>query len=350
MAEILDQNEINALLNEQDGAEGDGVGGGDGVGDGDAPEVHLYSRRLGGLQHTQAEVRTYDFKSPERVSKDQMHALEHLHEGFARSFGAALSGFMRTIMEVKVRSIEQMTFREFTSPLPNPTCFNLLSCEPLEGRFCLELSPLIIYPVIDRLLGGSNADLFVPQRPLTAIELRLVDRILRYAVECLGEAWATVHPLEFAVTETESNPALVQIVPPNEVVVVVNYEMTLGNRTGTMALCIPYAVIEPVVEKLNNQAWASYRKSSKDTQHRVRVVEHLEGARLDVAAILAETKISVQDLTQLEVGDVILTEKPAAAPLALDVNGRRKFIGHLGQFKGKRAFKVARGVKAKDRW
>ena len=351
MAELLDQEEASALLDDAVTDEAPAPGGAAPAGAADAgsPAVHLFSKRLGGLNRTPAEIRNYDFKSPERVSKDQMHALEHLHEGFARNFGAALSGFLRTIMEVRVSSIQQMTFREFTSALPNPTCFNLLSCEPLEGRVCLEISPLIIYPVIDRLLGGSNADLFIPQRPLTAIEQRLVSRILTFAVDCLDEAWSTVQPVGFNVTETESNPQLVQIVPPNEVVVVVGFEMSLGTRTGSMSLCIPYAVIEPVMEKLNNQAWAAYRKTSRDAEHRVRLTGHLESARLEIAAVLAETTMRVSDLASLEVGDVILTDKPSSAKLALDINGRRKFVGQLGQHRGKRAFRVDRAIDPADR-
>ena len=123
-----------------------------------------------------------------------MRALENLHEAFSRNFGAGLSGFLRTIMEVKVANIEQMTFSEFTHSLPNPTCFNLLSAEPLEGNLCLEISPLIIYPVIDRLLGGSNADLFIPQRPLTAIELRLVNKILAPGDVGLAGSLGQHHP------------------------------------------------------------------------------------------------------------------------------------------------------------
>ena len=140
-----------------------------------------------------------------------------------------------------------MTFSEFTHSLPNHTCFCLLSCDPLEGNMCLEISPLIIYPVIDRLLGGSNADLFIPQRPLTAIEMRLVSKILDRATYALEDAWKNVLPLAFKLEDTESNPALVQIVPPNEVVVVVGFELKMGGRAGTMSLCIPYNVIEPVV-------------------------------------------------------------------------------------------------------
>src|SRR5687767_15354408 len=150
-----------------------------------------------------------------------MRALEALHEGFGRNFGAALSGYLRTIIEVSVAHIEQLTYSEFIHSLPNPTCFNLLKAEQLDGQLCLEISPLIIYPVIDRLLGGSNADLFIPQRPLTAIELRLVQKILDRAMRTLEEAWSNILPIKFKLEESESNPQLVQIVPPNEVVVVV---------------------------------------------------------------------------------------------------------------------------------
>jgi len=272
-----------------------------------------------------------------------------LHEGFARSYGALLSGFLRTIMEVKVANIEQMTFSEFTHSLPNPTCFNLLSCEPLEGNMCLEVSPLIIYPVIDRLLGGSNADLFIPQRPLTAIELRLVGKIIDRAETALAEAWESIVPTNFKLEESESNPALVQIVPPNEVVVVVNFEVKMGARAGTMSLCIPYNVIEPVIEKLSSQSWAAYKKDKKDTQIRSRLQGHLDTAKLEVTTILADTTMSVNDLMNLQAGDVILTDKPAASPLSLSVEGKRKYIGQLGQYRGNRAFKVTRPITPKDR-
>src|SRR4029078_6806444 len=123
------------------------------------------------------DVQVYDFKRPERVSKDQMRALEALHEGFGGNLGAALSGYLRTIIEVSVAHIQQFTYSEFIHSLPTPTCFNLLKAEQLEGQLCLEISPLIIYPIIDRLLGGSHADLLIPQRPLTPNDAPLGHRI-----------------------------------------------------------------------------------------------------------------------------------------------------------------------------
>jgi len=339
--DVLDQNEIDALLGAvDDGQAGEG---------GETESMQVFSHRRGVSFGDDIEIRDYDFKRPERVSKDQMRALETLHEGFSRNFGAALSGFLRTITEVKVANIEQMTFSEFTHSLPNPTCFNLLSCQPLEGNMCLEISPLIIYPIIDRLLGGSNADLFIPQRPLTAIELRLVGKIVDRARTALTEAWENVCKLEFELEESESNPVLVQIVAPNEVVVVVGFEMKMSGRAGTMSLCVPYAVIESVIDKLSSQSWAAYRKSQNDGKLRRRLEDRLSEARLDVQTVLAETTIKLSDLLNLQPGDVVLTEKPASAPLSLNVEGQRKFIGHLGQYRGNRAFKVTRPIQPKDR-
>ncbi|MBL4575535.1 MAG: flagellar motor switch protein FliM [Opitutaceae bacterium] len=341
MSDLLDQNEVDALLAAVES------GGDEEETTAEATKVFYSSKRIGNTEDV--EIRDYDFKRPERVSKDQMRALQTLHEAFARSYGALLSGYLRTIVEVKVANIEQMTFSEFTHSLPNPTCFNLLSCEPLDGNMCMEISPLIIYPVIDRLLGGSNADLFIPQRPLTAIELRLVGKIIDRATTSLAEAWANVTPLDFKLEESESNPALVQIVPPNEVVVVVNFEVKMGNRAGTMSLCIPYNVIESVIDKLSNQTWAAYKKNKKGNQSRLRLEGHLEAAKLDVTTVLADTSMKISDLINLQVGDIILTGKPAASPLSLSVEGKRKYIGQLGQYRGHRAFKVTRELSPKDR-
>src|SRR5437867_3029325 len=195
-----------------------------------------------------------------------MRSLQTLHEGFARNFGASLSGFLRTIVEVKVATCEQMTYSEFIAGLPNPTSFNLIQADKLEGQMCLEISPLIIYPIIDRLLGGTSQDLFIPQRPMTLIETRLIGNVTARGLAALAEAWGSVKAMTFAIAATESNPQLVQIVPPNEVVVVVGFELKMSNRAGTMNLCIPYNVIEPVIEELSAQSWFSASKNQKSRQ------------------------------------------------------------------------------------
>jgi len=328
MPDVLDQNEVDALLAAVDqGAVQE------------QPSAKIFSR----TKHlTEVEIRPYDFKRPERVSKDQMRALEALHEGFSRNFGAALSGYLRTIVEVSVANIEQLTFSEFTHALPNPTCFNLLSAKPLDGQMCLEISPLIIYPIIDRLLGGSNADLFIPQRPLTAIEWRLVKRLTDRALANLSEAWQNIVPVHFEMTETESNPQLVQIVPPNEVVVVIGLEIKMGNRAGTMSLCIPFNVIEPVMSKLSQQTWFTYTKKTATDDHLKAMQKNLGGAPLVVKVVLGHTTMKVEELLSLAQGDIVQLEKPASGEMIVQVEGKNKYAGFIGQYKGKRAVRIKR--------
>jgi flagellar motor switch protein FliM len=337
VSEVLDQSDIDALLAAVDTGEVEEAPG----------QLRIFSRRPRDPAST--EVKSYDFKRPERVSKDQMRALQTLHEAFGRNFGASLSGFLRTIVEVRVATCEQMTYAEFISGLPNPTSFNLVDASGLEGQMCLEISPLIIYPIIDRLLGGNTQDLFIPQRPMTLIETRIIANVTNRALSGLSEAWSSIQKVTFEVSATESNPQLVQIVPPNEVVVVVSFEMKMSTRAGTMNLCIPYNVIEPVMEQLSSQSWFSANRNTRSQDTERVIATTLSRAGLEVRGVLAETTITLKDMMQLSVGDVILTERKASMPAVVSVEGERKFTASVGQFRGKRALKVVSAVKGDDR-
>src|SRR5256885_2994980 len=327
MSDVLDQSEVDALLAAVEGGQ---------------MQQEAPPTVFGRVGRHRVDVHVYDFKRPERVSKDQMRALEALHEGFGRNFGAALSGYLRTIVEVNVANIEQLTYSEFIHSLPNPTCFNLLKAEQLDGQLCLEISPLIIYPIIDRLLGGSNADLFIPQRPLTQIEQRLVQRITDRATHHLSEAWTNLTPVTFSVQDFESNPQLVQIVPPNETVVVIGFELKMGNRAGTMSLCLPYNAIEPIMGKLASQNWFSYQRKGGQEDHARKLTRNVHTAPVEVRCFLAQTTISVNDLLSLQVGDIITTEKPIAGDAFVQIEGKNKFYGQLGQLRGNRSIRITR--------
>jgi flagellar motor switch protein FliM len=277
-----------------------------------------------------------------------MRSLEAIHENFSRNFGASLSAFLRTIVEVRVATIEQLTYSEFIHSLPNPTCFNLLNAKPLEGQLCLEISPLIVYPIIDRLLGGSNAELFIPQRPLTNIEWRLVSRITDRVLQCMTEVWSNLVTVQFDLAETESNPHLVQIVAPNEVVVVIGLELKMSNRAGTMTLCLPFNVIEPVMGKLATQNWMAYQRKAASQAQRDRITSSLKKAEVGLRAFLAESTITINDLMNLQPGDIIPTKKPANTDLILQVEGQNKFAGKLYQYKGAKALKITRNAEADE--
>ena len=341
MSDVLDQSEVDALLAAVDTGQVAPAP----AAAGPAEQPHVFSRASAPAEaRPSVEIHTYDFKRPERVSKDQMRALEALHEGFGRNFGAALSGYLRTIVEVSVANIEQLTYSEFIHSLPNPTCFNLLKAEQLDGQLCLEISPLIIYPIIDRLLGGSNADLFIPQRPLTQIEQRLVQRITDRAMHHMSEAWSNLTPVTFAVQDFESNPQLVQIVPPNETVVVIGFELKMGNRAGTMSLCIPYNVIEPIMGVLAAQNWFSYQRKGGFDDHVRKLTGNVQNAPVEIRALLAMTSMRVSDLIALNVGDVITTDKETAGDVLVQVEGKNKFFGQIGRWRGNRAIQITRKI------
>jgi len=335
---ILDQSEIDSLLaSADDGAPEEPQGPGD----------LIFSRTKTDLSGI--EIRDYDFKRPERVSKDQMMALETLHEAFARNFGASLSGFLRTIVEVRVAACEQMTYGEFVSGLPNPTSYNLVQADNLDGQMCLEVSPLIIYPIIDRLLGGNNQDLFIPQRPMTPIEQRLISNVLRRGLEALSDAWESVCELKFEIISNESNPQLVQIVPPNEVVMVIGLEMRLSSRAGTMNLCIPYNVIEPVMDDLSSQSWFAINRDESAQQIGHRLTKNLDQAGVDVSVTLAKSTITLKELSELQVGDLIVTDTETTTPAVINIEREPRFLAQPGRHKRNRAVRVMRSIAKGER-
>lgn len=283
------------------------------------------------------KITTYDFKRPERVGKEQMRALQTLHEGFGRNFAAGLSAMLRSMVEVKLTSVDQLTYSEFIFSLENPTCFNLLKAEPLEGNLILDINPSILYPVIDRLLGGGREGGAVARRPLTEIEIRLVARITTLFLAELRRAWENVLDLKLEVVRVESNPQLVQIVPPNEVVVLVSFELTIGEIRGMVNLCIPYNSIERIGGKLSANSWVTYGNRAATPESIKRIGHALDASLTEVNVRLARTRVTAGEMVGLRVGDVITTDHDIHAPLLVSVEGVPKFHATPGAFKGHKA-------------
>lgn len=285
-------------------------------------------------------VTAYDFKRPERVGKEQMRALQSLHEGFGRNFGASLSAMLRCIVEVKLTSVDQLTYSEFVFSLENPTCFNLIKAEPLEGNLILDINPAILYPIIDRLLGGGKELGPIARRPLTEIELRLVARITRLFLEELHQAWENVVDLDLKVERVESNPQLVQIVPPNEVVVLISFELTMGDVRGMVNLCIPFNSIERISSKLAANSWVTFSSTKPTPESMEQIRNQLAGSRVDVVVTLAKSKLRTADLLDLRVGDIITTETDAAGLMNVEIAGLPKYHARPGAYKGHKAIQI----------
>ncbi|MEM9186391.1 MAG: flagellar motor switch protein FliM [Planctomycetota bacterium] len=334
MSDVLSQAEVESLLNAMEGAKEAAA----------APPASLATApppvMPQGPPKPREKVTPYDFKRPERVGKEQMRALQTMHEGFGRNFGAALSALLRTIVEVKLTSVDQLTYSEFVFSLENPTCFNLINARPLEGQLILDINPSLLFPIIDRLLGGASTSGSSARRPLTEIELRLVGRITDLFLDEMRSAWENVLELELEVDHVESNAQLVQIVPPNEVVVLISFELTIGETRGMMNLCIPFNSIERIGGKLSANSWVTYSKRPSSPESIQQISDHISGSVVEVVAELAETRISTTDLINLRVGDIIATEKDVQRPLVIEIAGQQKFHASAGAFKGRKAIRV----------
>ncbi len=327
MPDILDQGEVDALLQAVRKGKVSGVGA-----------------RPGATSPSETAKRgegEYDFTKPERVTKEQQRALHAIHDIFARGLSSSLSGLIRAIVDVRLIDVEQATYGEYINSLPNPTSFNLLHIMPMDGTAVLELNPEAIFPLIDRMLGGSTGAGSALTRPLTQIEQHLVSTIIGRATEQLEQAWSNLEKLSFTLTNSESNPHLMQIHSPNEPVVVINYESRIGKSQGAMSLCYPYRVIEPVINTFTAQTWLTQAKTpEKNTVDALRL--NLGKAALDLNVYLAETEITLADLVALKPGHIIQTGKPANSEITLAIGGKLKYKGTPGVFKNHKAFLATR--------
>ena len=285
-------------------------------------------------------INAYDFKRPERVGKEQMRAMHSLHEQIARNFGATVSGMLRTMIEVKLLSVDQLTYSEFVFSLENPSCFNVLQPAPLEGSWILDISPSLAYAVIDRMLGGEPTPGETIRRSLTEIETRLIRRIVEAFLTQVQNAWVNVVDLAVSIEAMESNPQLVQIVPPNEVVVLVGFELLLGKNRGMMNLCIPFNTIERFNAKLSGNGWVGYGRGEATPETQSAIGNRLSDASVDLIATLARGKISTRELMDLAIGDVIATDQSSESTIELSVCDVPKFGVRPGAYKGKKAVHV----------
>lgn len=309
MAEILTQNEIDALLAALS------------TGTIDAEEVKSEEKKK--------KVKTYDFRRPNKFSKDQVRTLVMIHENFARLLTTSLSTYLRTMVRAEVASVDQLTYEEFTKSLQNPTIMNILSFKPLEGTMIFELSPNLAFAIIDRLLGGMGSSV-EKSRELTDIEQTVIKRVIQKTFSNIKEAWGAVVNINPVFESIEMNPVFTQIVPPTDMVLLVTLEVRVADSRGLMNLCFPYAVLEPVLDRLNAQFWFASAKKEVTPENRAALQERLSTAKIPVGVELGTTVITVRELLNLAPGDVIQLDQSIKNPLVLRIGNSEKFTAFPG--------------------
>jgi len=321
MADILSQNEIDALLDHGADEEIDDKG----VEDSD-------------------KIMLYDFKRPNRVSKEQLRAIKGIHDKMARNLASHISTVMRSIIEIQLQSVDQMTYGEFLMSLPSPTSFNIFSIKPLDGSAILELNPSIAFPMLDRLLGGRGES-YEGERELTDIELNLIETILRLIMSKLKDAWSSVTDIFPIVESKESSPNVVQIVAQNEIVIMIVLEITIGETSGMINLAYPVIYLEPILSKLASKDIMLGETSAKKSRN-VELRELLKRADIVNEGILGEASLNIKDLLTLEKGSIIRLDRPASDTAIITIDKKEVFEAQMGIHRHHKTLKITKLIKS----
>lgn len=324
MSSVLSQNEVDALLK--------GISGG---------EFDVDESEMGDMDDE--EIIPYDLTSQDRIIRGRMPTLEIIHDRFVRMFRLTLSSALRKVVDISVRSTELIKFGEFLKTLPVPSSLNLFRMSPLRGNAIMVLETRLVFTLIDLFFGGTGElEVKAEGRDFSAIEQRMIRRVVVSALEDLQQSWRPVFPVQITYTRSEVNPQFVAIVPHSEVVVVVTFDVEMGRAPMSVTLCIPYSMIEPIRAKLN--AGFQSDQNEVDTTWLNRFRTNLQLAKVDVAVELGRTDVSVRKFLNLKEGDILTLDQEVDKPLNVVVEGVTKFRGYQGSYKGHQALKVSEMV------
>ncbi len=290
------------------------------------------------------KVKVYDFKRPDKFSKDQIRTLYMLHESFARLLNTYLSTHLRTLVNVDVASVEQLTYQEFVQSMANPSVISVLGVPPLKGNIILEVGTEIAFAFIDRVFGGDG-NTAMKTRVLTEIEDAVMRRFVNTAMTHFKEAWANVATINPFLETTESNPQFTQIVPPSDMVVIVTIQMKVGEIEGMMNICIPYLVLEPIMSKLTTTFWVASSISKDDTEDQVALIQ----AKLDKTLVpfvveVGQVQISIREFLTLGFGDVLQLGTKVKEDFKCRIGKNTKFLCRPGTSGKKMAVQITQIV------
>ncbi len=318
MADVLSQNEIDALLKQLSSGELD----------------------VDTIEDSQAaKVKEYDFSRPAKFSKEHLRTLEIIFEHFGRLLSSNLPAYLRKNVQVEVMNSEAVTYSEFSNALSNPVLLAIVNMSPLSGNIILELATNIGYTIIDRLLGGSGEPL-EKVRDFSEIELSILERIFNVIIELLREPWGNVVEIDPYLERIETNSQFAQIISPTEMIAIVTININIGGVEGLMNVCLPFMTLEDVMDKLNTKYWFSTMQD-RDEQSYADVIETaINKAQIPISAELGKSTITVWDFVNLQIGDVIKLNTNVDDELDIYVGNIVKFKGLPGSASDNYAVKV----------
>jgi len=342
MNQVLSQSEVDALLSAvSDGSVETASGAPAGAAAGGMPAGEGGGGGGESGNYGDVDVTPYDLTNQDRVIRGRMPTLDIIYERFIRLYRMSLSNSLRKIATISIISTDLLKFGEFVNTLPIPSCMCIMRFESLRGPALFVFESKLAYALVDSFFGGTDRPYTrIEGKEFTRIELSIMQKVMDLAIKDLEEAWSPVHKSEISFVRTEVNPQFVGVVPPSEVIISTTFEVELENASGTIALVIPYSTIEPIKNKLN----ASFQTESDrvDKEWTAKMEEHLHNAEANVLVNLGVASITVGDLVNLNVGDIIPLKQDADGELEMLIEGVAKFKCFFGVSRGNKAVQVTR--------
>lgn len=328
MNQILSQNEVDALLSAV--AEGALE---------EEEEEAAEEEAAAAVPELSGEVKPYDLTSQERIFRGKMPMLDVIHEKFCRDFGSTLSMDLGRLSESVPTGTRLLNFQEFLNGLPLPSCLSLFKADPLPGNGVVVVETQFVFTLVDIFCGGTGASRFrIEGRDFSSIELGIVRRIVKKALNELARAWKPVYPVDVSFIRTEINPQFVSIAHPSEVVIIMESKMDVEGATGTLQIVIPYAMVEPIKDQLAQSNIGD--RGVMDREWKGKVRRHILDSSVEVKAVLGTADLTIRQVLNLKEGQIITLDRFSDEPADLLVEGIRKFRAESGVMRGYKALQI----------
>lgn len=321
MPEILSQQEIDSLLS--------GV------------PLQELEKAASSEERSTKEVITFDFRLPHRLSKNQLRTLQAIHESFAESLSSFLVSKLQTTVSISVASVDQLFYSEYVLSVPNPSCLYIFRIVESDAFALMELSPQLVLAMVSRLMGGQ-VEQDIKQRPITRIEQRITKGIIQRALNDLRDAWKAIADMNFTLERYETEGDFAQIAPLSEIVLLVSFEVTLGEQKYLMNICFPTFALDTVFAKLNSQNVGALTVGKKDPEWTKTLLRKVSATNVEVVGLLGTTTMTLRQLLNLKVGDVIRTNIPSTTETQIVIGNKPRMWGRAGVSNGRLAIKITR--------
>ena len=282
----------------------------------------------------------YNFRRPDKFSKDHLRALQDLHREFSRQISLILTAYLRMRIEIEVVSTDQLTYDEFIRSMPSPMTIGICELNPLPGQILLGVSFEVLSCIVDRMLGGLGLSEY-KQRELTDIEEALSKKVIERIVKALEGAWSNIVPVQGNVVGLDNNYQMVQVASTGEIVALITFEVQIaGKYFGLISLCFPYPVLETVLGNLSTQHIFQTKGIIATTEERQKMIDKLNTSKVDLSVLFGSTDISLEEFLDLKEGDIIKLDAKTTDDLIVKVNGEKKYFARPGTLKDKVCVKI----------